>query len=351
MPEAINRHCPRCGRKAHDRLLVQCPDCRVPFVPEEPSSAPAEVMPDAVRLLAAQVFGSWKFWAALIVIVAGAAWAIVSVADRMIDARAKAYLNTLSQQATNHIGSVSSQISNQIVQEFRQPRIKAAIEQAARDKAAEIITNGVRPSLNAFEDALDVATSRLAHSSNTIAQLERNAQEAQRRIPPPETFAQRQAPQAPAPTNPPTSVAATGTAAAPKPASAPAAGNPSDTGPVKLSLSNQSIQPSGTGFLVTLNFALNNNNSGTVDMMAGTYRQTAKIVNISPVGAAPIGPPQFTPGGDAAKIQFNVTAGQPPTVVLELSAPTIIRIESDSFDNDLTIPVAADRMQIPPPTK
>ena len=110
---------------------------------------------------------------------------MVLVADRVIDARAKVYLSTLERQATNHIGSAFGQISNQIALEFRQPRIKAVIEQAARDRSMDVFTNKVRPALEAFQDAIDLANSQLARSSNIIAQLESEALAAQRRIPPP----------------------------------------------------------------------------------------------------------------------------------------------------------------------
>jgi hypothetical protein len=336
MPETINRRCPQCGRKAHDRLLVQCPDCRVPFVLEE-QPASSTLTPEQIRLLAAQVFGSWKFWAVLLVVVAGAAWAIVAVADRVIDARAKTYLSTLEQQATNHIGSAFAQFSNQLAVEFRQPRIQNAIEQVARQRAAEIITNGVRPSLESFLDAMDAASSQLAQSSNRIAQLERDALAAQKRIPPPEPAALVEV-QA---SNPPVA-----TAPAPKPTVAANSNPAPDDNTLKLTLASQSIVPAGSNYFLTLMFKPNNNSAnGLVTMDVGTFNHTATIESFSAVGST--AEPVFNPTADAARLQFNVTSGSTATVVVVLSAPTIVRVSSDALVSDVTIPVAADKMQIP----
>ncbi|MDB6022265.1 MAG: hypothetical protein JWQ04_2122 [Pedosphaera sp.] len=346
MPSVINRHCPQCGRKAHDRLLVQCPDCRVPFVEVEPS--PAGLTPEQLSLLVSQVFGSWKFWAALLLIVGGAAWAVVLVADRVIDARAKTYLAALQQDATNHIGAAFGQISNQIALEFRQPKIKAAIEQAARDRATDIFTNGVRPALEAFQDALDLANTELARSSNAIAQLETDARAAQRRIPPPAPVV---AAQTPIPAQAPVVQAAVTPVTRPTPAPA----TPSDAtadAPVKLSLINRTLTPAGTGYILTLFFqTTGSSSSGNVTVEAGTYKQTARILNFASMSSSPPLPPTLTETGDAARLQFAVSTREAPTLVLELSAPTILRLVSNSFDTDLTIPVAADKMQLPAANK
>lgn len=345
MPDAINRRCPQCGRKAHDRLLVQCPDCRVPFVLDE-AAAPATLTTEQISLLAAQVLRSWKFWAVLLVLIAGGAWAVVAVADRVIDARTKAYMAVLDQQASNRIGNATSQLSNQIALEFKQPRIRATIDQVARDRAAEIISNGVRPTLDAFADAMDLAASQLAHSTNLIAQLERDARAAQRRIPPPESNTTVVQPQA---TNPVPAVASSVSNLAPASTTKP---NPaSDASSVKLTLANRTILPAGSGYLVTLFFKpANNSAAGPVEMVAGTFRQTAKILNFAELGANPA-EPVLNDTGDAAKLRFNVSPNDNPTIVLELSAPTIVRVSSDALDQDLTIPVAADKMQLSPADK
>jgi hypothetical protein len=200
------------------------------------------------------------------------------------------------------------------------------------------------PSLEAFQDAMDMAASQLAHSSNVVAQLEHDALAAQRRIPPP-------APAAPVETRAPATAPAP-VAASPTPAPAPTnATNPAtsaNASAIKLTLVNRTILPAGTGYLVTLFFKAGNASStGQVEMMAGTFRQTAKILNFAALGATPA-EPILNDTGDAARLRFIVNPNEAPTVVLELSAPTIVRVSSDSLDSDLTIPVAADKMQLAP---
>jgi hypothetical protein len=343
MPENVIRRCPRCGRKAHDTLLVQCPDCRVPFVYEEQPYT--GLTPDQLRLVAAQIFGSWKFWACLIIIVGAAAWGVVIVADRVIDVRAHEYLNTLEQNATNHIGTAFGQISNQIALEFRQPRIRAAIELAARNRAGDLFTNGVQPSLDAFQDALDGAIGQLAKSSNALARLEAEAEAARKRIPPP----------TPVVTNtPPVAIAQTNLPATPpvKPAVAVA---PEPVIPaVKLTLSNRTVTQAGANYILTLFFHAtfaNGSSGGLVTLEAATYNQTAKIVNFAAMTASPTEAPIMNETGDVGRLRFAVTDRETPAIVIEFSAPTIVRLASDSLDTDLTVPVAADRMQLVPTAK
>ena len=308
----------------------------MPFVLDE-QPVPTTLTSEQLQLLAAQVFGSWKFWAACLLVVGLAAWAIVAVADRVIDTRAKAYMSTLEQNSTNRIRAAVGQISNQIVAEFRQPRIQLAIEEAARQRANEIITNGVRPSLESLLDQMDAASSQLSRSSNLIAQLERDALAAQKRIPTPVPTAPEQTQTT---SNPPVT-------SAPTPKTAPVANNnPSDDGSLKLSVASQSIVPAGNNYFLTVMFRPNSSSaSGVVTMDVGTFNHSATVVNFSAVGSP--ADPIFNPTGDAARLQFNVTPGVTPTVVVELSGPTIVRLSSDALVSDVTIPIAADKMALP----
>lgn len=324
-------------------MLVQCPDCHVPFVLDgAPASAPASLTPEQIQMLVGQVFSSWKFWAALFVIVGASAWAVVHIADRVIDARANSYLATLEEKATNRIGSAFGQISNQIAMEFRGPRIKSAIEQVARDRATEIFTNGVQPSLQAFQDTMDQINAELARSSNAVAQLERDARAAQRRIPPPQPVVAQQS-NLPVTNTPPPVVK---TAPAPAPAAAPATAR---TDPiVKLSLVNRNITPAGSNYFLTLFFNVAGTpTAGSVTMEVGAYKQTARILNFASRSSLPNDPAVYNDVGDAARLRFSVSPAEQPTLVLEVSGPTIVRFSSDSLDSELTVPIAADRMQLP----
>jgi hypothetical protein len=331
MPDAINRRCPRCGRKAHDRLLVQCPDCRVPFVFDDQQNS--GLTPEQLSLIAQQIFGSWKFWLAVVAIVGAAAWGIVVVADRVIDYRAKKYMTELNQKTTNHLGAVFGQISNQIAMEFRSPKLKATVEQIAREKAIDLFTTGVQPSLEAFQDALDRANGQLIRSSNALVELENETLAAERRIPAP----------APAPAPTPAAVVPTASApAAPKPV--PVA--PTDT-LAKMLLVNRIVTPTPSGYLLTLFFNVTNGvTSGTVDIAAGTYKQSAKIANFAAMSSIPSPPPVISAMGDVARLTFSITSRETPQLVLEVSGPTIVRFVSDSLDGDLTIPIAAEKMPL-----
>ena len=124
MPE--NRRCPECGKRPTDRLLVQCPDCKVPFVQE--SALSTALTPKQLRAVARQILASWKFWTGLAVLVVSASWAGIEIVQRMLDARAGDYLRQLDQKTASQMALTQQQLSNQIALELKQPRIKTAIE-------------------------------------------------------------------------------------------------------------------------------------------------------------------------------------------------------------------------------
>ncbi len=285
---------------------------------------------DQLRLLASHVFGSWKFWAALVLLIGAASWAVVTVADKIIDSRTKKKVAELASRNSNQMGAALGQISNQINSAFKQPRIKSAIDAAAWAQAGDLFSNGIKPSVESFQDAVEQARAQLASATNLIAELQSNALAAQKRIPPPVT----------------NQIASVAPAVTPPVATPPA---PVDV--VKLTLINRSIVPAGSNYLLTLFFhTIGTPTSGPVEMAVATYKQTARILNFAPMTSLPFQPPVINAAGDIAQLQFNVTDREPPTLVLEVSAPTIVRFISDSMEGNLTVPIAAEKMLIPGPS-
>ena len=311
------RRCPQCGQRTSDLLLAQCPYCRVALV-SDGGSQMTELTPEQVNTVARHILGSWKFWAGVAMVVALAAWGIIQVAERFIDLRANDYLNTLEQKATNHIAAVSGQISNQVVHEFQQPRIRATMEQIAADRANDVFTNAIWPSLEAFRLSLDEATAQLAKSTNDLAALAKEVKAAQRKV---------------APT--------------PVPAGA------SDATP-KLALVDQAVARNGSNYILSLFFkATGSQPVGSVELIAGTYRQTARILNFASVTpAGQTEPAVMNDVGDAARLKFTPLRSDAPIVIaLELTAPTIVRVSGDALEGDLTIPVAAEKLPAPTVSK
>ncbi len=324
MSDTMARRCPRCGKRPIDPQLRECPDCLVLFSSD---SGPGPALtPEQLRLLAGLVLTSWKFWMLVAVMVGASAWGISQVAERMIDLRAQAYLNSLEQRATNHIAFASAQISNQIALELRQPRIRSMIELAAIQNAKGLLTNSIWPGVTEFQNGVDQANARLARASNNLARLEEEVRAAQ-------------------------ILAADATNVAPpvvatEPATVPAPVVPAT--PAKLILVDRNVTRSGSGYLLTLSFKASNNTPiGAVDLVAGTFRQTAKILNFACVGSGSSDPAVMNETGDAARLRFTISGSEPPLLALELSAATIVKLTGDALQQELTVPVAADRLQLP----
>lgn len=326
------RKCPQCGRQAHDALLVQCPDCRVPFVAQQAGAS--ELSQEQLSAVVTQVFGSWKFWGLLVVLISLSTWAVVKVADRVIDARARAFLAEAQQKNSSQLTSALSGISNQIAGEFRQPRIQGAIEQEARNQAREMFTNEVVPSVAAFHEALEAAKGELAKASLSIADLQAASTNGQKKIADLTADAAR-------------ALAIQTNQAAQATAVVAAAVAPAQSKALKLSLANRTISQTPNSYVLTLFFRTSGSPaSGPVEMVAGTYKQTAKILAFSSMTSLAKNAADINETGDAARLRFEVAENESPALSIEFSGPTIVRIVSESLESELIVPIAADKLTL-----
>lgn len=334
------KRCPQCGQRTTNLQLEECPYCRVKLVTEIGSPGMGLTREQA-GIVVKHLLGSWKLWAVILLLVGAAAWGVVEVSQKVIDARTKEYLSELEGRASNRLATasaqISKQVSNQIESEFKTPRIQSAIEQVAKDRVNEALTNSIWPSLDAFKQSIDWANRQLALSSNDMARLDKDIKALQRKA------AQAQVPQAApatlAQTNPPR-------AASPAVISVPAAPTTPSNGAGKLVLANQAVSQNGPNYILTMFFQQASSSIGTVSLVAGTYQQTAKIINFGLVSQSQVQPQPMVLNdtGDAAQFSFNVAAGDTPVVAMELTGPTIVRVTSDSLAQDLTLGVAAEKL-------
>jgi hypothetical protein len=309
MADFANRRCPRCGKRPLDARLVQCPDCRVPF---EYESAPAAALTSAQLVAVTRhVLGSWKLWLGLIVVVGVATAGVVKLIN--IKAREIQDAAEIAEQVDSNAleAKVADGISNQIAAEFQQPRIQDTIERVASQRAGDILTNAVWASLEQFREKLLVANEQLAHTTNDLAVLSNNVHLAQVAV-------------------------------------SQMAGTVADD-PALLTLVDKNVARDGTNYDLTMFFRPTNNKPvGTVELMAGTYRQTARIVNFTARNVDQSDPPVMNDIGDAAKLRFTVSHADAQIVVeLTLSAPTLVKLVGDELAEELTLPVAVDQMQLP----
>jgi hypothetical protein len=319
-----SKRCPQCGKRPYDQLLETCPECRVAYAYEyafEPvPQGPLLLTPSQVKAVGWQILRSGKFWGGLVLVVLVAAWSIVPIVQWSLDRRTASYLGALDVKSSNRLElaydrislDLSQRMSNQVVAEFRSARIQDAVEQVARDHARELLTNAVWPSLETFRQKVRLAETQFAESTNAIARLSKELREGQRAATP--LF----------------------------PATA--------DDPARLSLVSHNVTRNGTNYVLTLIFKKTDSRPmGNVDLVAGTFEQTAKILNFTAPGAAQADEPVMNEFGDAAQLKFTVARGDVPVLVgLELTAPTIVRLTGDALEQELVLPVAASRMQPPP---
>ena len=307
MADATNKRCPQCGKRPADRRLVQCPECRVPFEYEEAGTV--ELTPAQMAAITRHVFSSWKLWVVLLILAAG----VFAGIRATIENKTKQIEQTLAQSNAAQINAAttdySERVKEQIAAEFKQPRIQAAIEQAATSKVNEVLTNEVWASLEVLRENVREATTKLASATNDLAQLAVNVKAAQHTV-----------------------------------------GQLSGAGDAPLlTLVDQSVTRRGTNFVLTMFLRPTNDKPlGGVELVAGTYRRTARIINFTARNVDQSEPATINADGDAGSLKFTVTKVDAPiTVEMELSAATIVRVVSDSLDQDLTLQVAVEQMRMP----
>jgi len=302
--DGVVRRCPECGKKPADRLLVQCSDCRVPFVYAR--EADAGLSTAQIDAVARYVLTSWKFWAGVLVVMTIAVVGVGEILEHFIDDRANRKFTELEQKTAGNNSAAFQQISNQINAEFRQPRIRSTIEQVAADRANDFITNSLHPSIETLQAGFDQARSRLMNSSNELAKLEADIKAARTNI---------------------------------SQASGDNAG--------RLTLTDTAITNNGSNYVLTMYFKVTGDlPPGPIDIFAGTYKQTARILSfvVSPPNQAE--PAIMSEAGDAARLKLNVV-DRAPVLGLELNAATIVKLVSGVFESDITLPVAVDKIHLP----
>lgn len=341
MPDVTMKRCPQCGQRTANLELAQCPYCRVALVTETGVPS-AGLTREQVQMLARQILGSWKLWAALVVLVAAAAWGVTQVSQRIIDARSKEYLQALGAEATNRIAAasaeISKQVSNQIHSELRQPRMQAEMEQMAKDRVNDAMSNALLPSLEEFERSLFKASSQLSRSTNDLAKLDQDIKAAEHKM----ALAQVTTPAPPAATH----AAAPASAVTPATSNAPA---PSTPGTSKLTMSTQSLMQNGQDYVVTVFFKQTSSTPiGQVTLEAATLVTSgAKIINFGLVTPGKSQPVVMNDAQTAAQLAFNVNGGDVPAVAVEVTGPTIVQVSGDALASTLMLPVAPEKLSLP----
>lgn len=309
MADFANKRCPRCGKRPLDVRLVQCPECRVPFEYDAPPVS--DLSSAQVAAVTRQVLASWKLWLVLIAIIGVAAAGVVEFVNHSSQQLREQVSAQGEELAQRNDAKIAEGISNQVAGQFAQPQVQATLERVAQQRAAEILTNSVWSSLEQFREKLTAANQQLTGATNDLASLATNIHTAQMSL-------------------------------------AQLTGNGSPDDPAQLTLVDKSVTHDGTNYDLTLFFRSTNNKPvGAVELVAGTYRQTARITGFTARNVDQLEAPVMDDVGDAARLKFTMSRGDVPVVVeMALSGPTIVKVVGDALAEELTLPIAADQMQL-----
>lgn len=306
MADFLTKSCPRCGKRPLDARLEDCPYCGVPF-----ELVPTNLTPEQLSAVTRHILRSPKFWSVVGFCVAVVALSLVAFIHWDTSRFKDAIAASTSRQIAEATGSISEKISAEVAAEFQQPRIQATIERVASEKAADAISNSVWPSLEVFRSEFKAAQEELAHTKHDLTAFTNDLNTAR--------------------------IAAGQVLAA-----------VADQAPF-LQLVDKETNFNGTNYVLTMAFKPSNGNTGPVELDAGTFLQTARIVSFTARNVAHADPATISEGGDAAALKFTTGHSDAPILVdLELTDGTIVRIVSDSLEEMLTLPMHAELMRLPP---
>jgi hypothetical protein len=309
MADFLTKSCPRCGKRPLDLRLEECPYCGVPF-----ELVPTNLTEEQLSAMTRHILRSGKFWSVVGGSLLAVALALAVLVHWENSRVSRAVADSTARQIAFATGNVSERISAEIAAEFQQPRIQAAIERVASQKAADAISNAVWPSLEVFRSEFKAAQTELARTKSDLASFSNDLSTAR--------------------------IAAGQILAA------------VSNEPPFLQLVDEVTNFNGSNFVLTLAFRPSNANSGPVELAAGTWRQTSRIISFTARNVDHVDPPAINDFGDAAVLKFTTgRTGAPILVDMELTDGTILRIMSDSLEQALTLPMHPELMRVPQVTR
>jgi|GEM_PF-4048148 len=345
MPASGNMFCPECGRPSTNPAAVLCSQCKVPFVERdsgESTAGGAKVYSWTAETAAPKGGGAtppaplWMLFITGLVLVCLVSYAYVNHLEKKIQAKSEESIREIQARNSNQLSRAVSSISNQIIAQLSQPAFQSTVEQAARDQVNRIVASRISPALKEFQGTLAGASAELSDATNALEELRSAILSAQSKL-------------ARIPTNLPAGVNPDPgnnnlLGKIPSSGTAPAQST-TTSNQVHLNMVTSGITQSGTNYILTLVFQ-SGAIGGTVDMMVATYKQTARIINFSAINAASQDNPSINDTADVAELRYVVAPNVVNSLVLVVSAPTIVRFGGDSLDVPLTLPIAAEKMNL-----
>lgn len=132
--------CPNCRRPRESEQLVQCPFCKVPFVP----SLDSGFTPDQERAVRRMV--SWRVWSILV-----GGFSLLGILGWIRSC-------FMVRDITANLESV---VRESVAQQFSEPRIQTTLNEVAANQASAILTQAVAPEVDKFREKVEPALAQI----------------------------------------------------------------------------------------------------------------------------------------------------------------------------------------------
>lgn len=151
--------CPKCGAAQTDVHYIMCASCKVAYVEEE--SVALNLSPDALQEIVKKLLRSVRFWCLFGVGMILVALGVVEALDWLTGRNLRTLTAELERSSSNQLAVAYGEITNQIVAEFKEPRISQTVSSVAASEAQSILRGQVSPVVEQFKrdvsDKLDAS--------------------------------------------------------------------------------------------------------------------------------------------------------------------------------------------------
>lgn len=171
----MKRVCPVCRRPPKDRLLVQCDQCKVPFVDE--ASLKSSLSADELKQVATYILKSWRFWFPLSCGMIAMAWLAVQLVDYATGRKVHDVIDSIATNVSVSLQEANTRMINDIARRFEEPNIRSLMEDVATKQAVtridatadQVIEEKIRTQIT---PRLEKTDTRLQEAGDALSRLQ-----------------------------------------------------------------------------------------------------------------------------------------------------------------------------------
>jgi hypothetical protein len=171
----MKKVCPVCRRPPKDSLLVQCDQCKVPFVDE--ASLKLSLSEGELKQLATYILKSWRFWVPLTFGVIAMVWLALQLIDYATGRKVQHVIDDIAMRVSTSLAEADKRMVKDIARRFEEPNIRSLMEEVATKQAVaridatadQVIEEKIRTQI---APRLEKTDTRLQEAGDALSRLQ-----------------------------------------------------------------------------------------------------------------------------------------------------------------------------------